>query len=137
MICKRGDLYCQKIGCDCFETAPIGEIEAELRASGIDIEELRLKTQQQLALIRRNMDLHVKVEQLISLLKTAKQSIELFEKELLPRAESWFLEHGPVKLHPRYDVAEFKFAEWTHYANTLRDINNVLGAEQTHAGEDA
>ena len=68
-----------------------------------------------------------RIGELENALLTARESIELFERVLLPKAESWMLDHGQQNLHPDVQkVMPLKFGEWTHYANTLRMIKATL-----------
>lgn len=67
-------------------------------------------------------------KELESALYAARQSIELFEEVLMPKAESWMLVHGQHALHPDVTKAmPLRFMEWTHYANTVRMIDRLIG----------
>ena len=77
----------------------------------------------------RDAEIHAMYKDVVEALRSAKASIELFEKVLLPKAESWMIENGQYKNHPTVENAmPLKFGEPTHYANTLRQIDKALAA---------
>ena len=77
----------------------------------------------------RDAEIHALYAPVVEALRSAKASIELFEKVLLPKAESWMIENGQYKNHPIVENAmPLKFGEPTHYANTLRQIDKALAA---------
>jgi hypothetical protein len=57
MICKRGDQYCQMVGCDCIEKASPEDVHNALVDAGIDPEELAKQTKRVVKLLRSNLDL--------------------------------------------------------------------------------
>lgn len=51
-ICKRGSKNCEQIGCDCYEAAPIEQIDFALIEHGVDLEKLKERTLSKLAEIQ-------------------------------------------------------------------------------------
>jgi len=44
MVCKRGDRDCDMCGCDCYMTASMDSINAELQEAGINLSDLEKRT---------------------------------------------------------------------------------------------
>lgn len=57
MVCKRGNKYCQQIGCDCYRTARMEEIDAELQEAGINLCDLEKRTKTIVRLAKESIGL--------------------------------------------------------------------------------
>lgn len=76
MICKRGNKDCQMIGCDCYRTAPIEEIDAELEAAGINLSDLEKRTK---TVVRLSMELcnrDAEIERLKAKLEESERALD-------------------------------------------------------------